>query len=147
MDAMIVPSLVGPKQDPNFILNRTRLLLSLENTSKGTLEKTGSKTITILVSNGDKRRCTAAITITGSGIQHPNMVIFCGTVTGHIARTELATYPAGVMYATQPKAWMDVRCMETWVNRVWAPYIATAPNHITPIISLIPIIATWCQQW
>jgi len=93
--AMIVPTLVGPERDPNFILNMDQTPVKFENTSKGTLEKTGTKTITILATDADKRRCTAAITITASGIQLPNMVIFRGTATGRIARTELAPYPAG----------------------------------------------------
>ena len=134
--AMIVPTLVGPERDPNFILNMDQTPVKFENTSKGTLEKTGTKTITILATDADKRRCTAAITITASGIQLPNMVIFRGTATGRIARTELSTYPAGAVYATQAKAWMDARCMEIWVSEVLAPYVATAPAHITPIIFL-----------
>lgn len=70
--AMIVPTLVGPERDPNFILNMDQTPVKFENTSKGTLEKTGTKTITILATDADKRRCTAAITPhdANSGIQN-----------------------------------------------------------------------------
>lgn len=103
------------------------------------------KTITILDSEEDKRRYTAAITPTGSGIHLPSMIIFHGTATGHFARNEHATYPSDAIHATQKKVWMDAWCINVWFDKVLTPYIAIFPAHITLITSLTLTTVTWCQ--
>jgi hypothetical protein len=61
--------------------------------SKRTLDVVGEKTAHIRTSTNDTKRATVAVTITGSGLVLPSMVVFKGTPDGRIARTEFANYP------------------------------------------------------
>ena len=53
-----------------------------------------------------------------------------------IERRELPTYPADAIYKCQPKAWFSEDIMMEWVDDVLAPYVATAPPGIIPILFL-----------
>ena len=53
-----------------------------------------------------------------------------------IERRELPTYPADAIYKCQPKAWFSEDIMLEWVDDVLAPYVATAPPGIVPILFL-----------
>ena len=55
---------------------------------------------------------------------------------GTIERRELATYPAGAVYKVQPKAWFSEDIMLEWVEEVLAPYVATPPPGIMPLLYL-----------
>ena len=55
---------------------------------------------------------------------------------GTIKRRKLATYPAGAVYKCKPKAWFSEDIMLEIVNNVLAPYIATAPPGIVPLLYL-----------
>jgi hypothetical protein len=48
----------------------------------------------------------------------------------------LSTLPNGLHYACQIKAWFDEATMLVWVRDVIAPYVATAPCKIVPILLL-----------
>ena len=56
---------------------------------------------------------------------------------GAIDKRELPTkHPSGAVYTVQKKAWFDERVMLHWVAHVLAPYVATAPVGIIPILFL-----------
>ena len=55
---------------------------------------------------------------------------------GTIERRELSTYPEGAVYKCQPKAWFTEEIMLEWVHEVLAPYVATAPPGIVPLLYL-----------
>ena len=55
---------------------------------------------------------------------------------GTIERRELGTYPEGAKYKCQPKAWFTEDIMLEWVQEVLAPYVATAPPGIVPLLYL-----------
>ena len=55
---------------------------------------------------------------------------------GRIIRQEAASYPAGAYYATQERAWMSESLMLMWVEQSLAPYVATAPDGIVPLLFL-----------
>ena len=59
-----------------------------------------------------------------------------GTKTGTIAARELPMHPPELHYCTQPKAWFDEATMLDWVANVLAPYVATAPHGVVPILFL-----------
>lgn len=63
--------------------------------------------------------CTMAITISASGIQLPNIVIFYGTVIGQIAKSEHATYPAGTIYTTQEKLGWMLNALMSGLMKFW----------------------------
>jgi hypothetical protein len=64
------------------------------------------------------------------------MIIFKGAPNGRIARMEFASYPTTNHYCCQENAWMDEAMMLAWVEEVLMPYIATAPDHIVPLLIL-----------
>ena len=67
----------------------------------------------------------------------PGTLVFKGTPGGRIATQELPTFPSeGMFYKCQVKAWLDERVMVEWVDEVIAPYLATAPPGVVPIIFL-----------
>ncbi len=66
----------------------------------------------------------------------PSMIIFKGKHDGRIAQSEFATYLAGHHYRCQDAAWMDEHVMLAWVEEVLAPYVATAPDDIVPLLIL-----------
>ena len=57
---------------------------------------------------------------------------------GRIAKKEFpsSVYPDDHFYKCQDNAWMDEDVMIAWVNEVLAPYVATAPDHVVPILIL-----------
>ena len=77
-----------------------------------------------------------AVTIAGDGTVLPPMIIFKGKHDGRIAQSEFATYPAGHHHRRQDAAWMDKHVMLAWVEEVLAPYVATAPDDILPLLIL-----------
>jgi hypothetical protein len=104
--------------------------------AKRTLELIGKKTIHIRTTADDTKRATVAVTITADGTLLPAMVVFKGKANGKIARTELGSYPTTNHYRCQASAWMDEAVMVAWVEEVLAPYVATAPDHVTPLLIL-----------
>jgi hypothetical protein len=64
------------------------------------------------------------------------MIVFKGQPNGCIVMREFATYPATHFYHCQPNVWMDEVVMLVWVDEVLAPYIATAPEHVVPLLVL-----------
>ncbi len=77
-----------------------------------------------------------AVTITGSGAVLPSMVIFKGKPNGRIAKNEFSDYPTTHHWKCQDNAWMDEGVMIAWVDEVLKPYIATAPEHVIPLLIL-----------
>ena len=84
------------------------------------------------------RRVTVAVTITADGTLLPMTLVFKGKPNGRIARTEIPSgdYPTTRFYKCQDAAWMDEVVMIAWVNKVLAPYVATAPDHVVPVLIL-----------
>jgi len=101
--------------------------------SKKTYELIGKKTIHIRTSTSDTKRVT---TIAADGTVLPSTLVFKGKPGGRIEKKELSTYPNGHFYKCQDNAWMDEDVMIAWVNDVLAPYVATAPDHVVPILIL-----------
>ena len=56
-----------------------------------------------------------------------SMIVFKGQPKWRIAKMEFSTYPATTQfYRSQPNVWMDEEVTIAWVDKVLAPYIATA---------------------
>jgi hypothetical protein len=83
---------------------------------------------------GDSHRCTIAFTVTASGKILPPFVVYKGAKGGRIHTKELPNHPQGNFYTVQMKAWFDKEVMLQWVDTVLAPYAATAPIGIVPIL-------------
>ena len=78
------------------------------------------------------------MTITADGTLLPSFLVFKGKPSGRIATKEFPSgvYPDGHFYKCQDNAWMDEEVMKAWVNEVLAPYVATAPDHVIPVLIL-----------
>jgi hypothetical protein len=127
---------VGPHCDKRWILNMDQTPVYFTMNNKTTLNSVGARTVHVRTSTSDTKRATVAVTITASGNLLPAVTVFKGTPTGRIATTEFATYPADHFYACQKNAWMDERVMLLWAEKVLKPYVATAPEHVIPLLVL-----------
>jgi hypothetical protein len=123
-------------RDRRFIINMDQTPVYFIISSKRTLEVIGKKNIHIRTSMNDTKRVTVAVTITADGTLLPSTLVFKGKPDGHIAKKEFSTYPKTHFYKCQEAAWMDEEVMIAWVNKVLAPYVATAPDHVVPILIL-----------
>jgi hypothetical protein len=126
----------GGNRDRRFILNMDQMPVYFSMSSKRTLELIGKKTIHIHTSTNDTKRVTAAVTIAADGTVLPSYLVFKGKPGGRIEKKEFGTYPNGHFYKCQDNAWMDDDVMIAWVQDVLAPYVATAPDHVVPILIL-----------
>ncbi len=146
----------GANRDRRFILNMDQTLVYFLMSSKKTLELIGKKTIHIRTSTNDTKRVTMAVTIAADGMVLPSTLVFKGKPGGRIEKSEFSTYPNGHFYKCQENAWMDEDVRIAWVKDVLAPYVATAPDHVVPILildmyrchmmsSVVPMYAgAWC---
>jgi hypothetical protein len=53
-----------------------------------------------------------------------------------IACREVLTLPTGSIYCLNEKAWFNEQIMLNWIEHVLAPYVATVPPGIIPILFL-----------
>ncbi len=101
-------------------------------------EAVGKETIHIRTSTKDTKCVTVGVMITADGTLLPLLLMFKGKPNGRIARTEFLSgnYPATHFYKCQDAAWMDKMVMIAWVNKVFATYVATTPDHVIPVLIL-----------
>ncbi|KAG3194980.1 hypothetical protein PC128_g8849 [Phytophthora cactorum] len=69
-------------------------------------------------------RLTAVCTIRADGKKLPLLFIVQGQPDGKIEQEELDTYPKGIIYTVQKKAWMDSRVWEFYVRSFLANNIS-----------------------
>ena len=127
---------VDPHHDQRFILNMDQTPVYFSMNANRTLEVVGVKTVHVRTSTHDTKRATVAVTITAAGLVLPSMVIFKGKSDECIARKEFRDYPTIHHYRCQDSAWMDEEVMIAWVNTVLKPYVANAPEDVTPLLIL-----------
>jgi hypothetical protein len=126
----------GSSRDRHFILNMDQTPVYFAMSAKRTLEAIGTKTIHIRTTAEETKRATVAVTIAADGTLLPSMIVFKGAPKGRIAKFEFASYPTTNHYRCQENAWMDEAVMVAWVDEVLAPYVATAPEHVVPLLIL-----------
>ncbi len=88
------------------------------------------------MSTNDTRRVTIAATITASGEQLLPIVIFKGSPTGTIAKTEIPLFDPTSIYDVQQNAWMEERVMKHWVDESLQPYVTIALDDLIPVLLL-----------
>ncbi len=126
----------GHNRDLRFIINMDQTPVYFLMNAKQTYEVIGRKTIHIRTSTNDTKRVTVAVMITADGTLLPSSLVFKGRPNGRIVTREFqnGNYPTTHFYKCQDAAWMDEQVMIAWVNEVLAPYVATAPDHVVPIL-------------
>ena len=128
--------LAQPNRHADYIINMDQTPIPFTFNSKRTLEKVGKKTVHIRKSTNDTKRATLALTVTASGKMIRPMLIFKGTANGRIVKRDMPGWDHIFLYACQPNAWMDERCMLLWVELCLKPHVATSPTGIIPILFL-----------
>ena len=133
---VMVPIVNNTNRSPGFILNMDQMPMWYARTPPTPAKSRGSGTVNIRTATGDSKRVTVVVTITALGHQLPSMVVFKGSPKGRIATKEIPTLPVRLLYKVNKKAWFNKQGMLDWVKLVLAPYIATAPEDIVPILFL-----------
>jgi hypothetical protein len=156
----IVPIVNNGNRLPAFTLNMDQTPVNHAMNPKNTIDRRGTRTINLRMAGRDSMQVTVAVMITVSGHQLPlldvfkdksihldtantvtNIMVDCciliaGMPNGTIARREVPTLPAGSIYCFNEKAWFNEQIMHDWIKHALAPYVATAPPGIIPILFL-----------
>jgi hypothetical protein len=125
--------------DRRFVIYIDQTPVYFTMNAKRTLEVVGKKTIHISTSTNNMKRVTVGVTIMADGMLLPSTLVFKGTTpNGRIVTKEFPSgdYPTTHFYKCQEAAWMDKQVMIAWMNKVLAPYVAMAPDHIAPVLIL-----------
>jgi len=132
------PILSAPGTHPSYILNMDQTPLNGSPPIKRTLQLKGSRTVYSKCAGNKKSRFTCAVTVTADGKKLKPMLIFKGEVQGDIASREFprSPYRDQCLLACQKSAWMQSEQVLIWINTILAPYVATCPEGITPILLL-----------
>ncbi len=154
----IVPILNNGNRSPAYIINMDQTPINHAMNPKDTTNRRGARTINLCTAGGDSRQVTIAITIMASGHQLPSLVVFkgksihfctantvsnilvdccvltAGMSNGTIACRKVSTLPVGSIYRLKEEAWFNEKIMLDWIKHVLAPYVATVPPGIIPIL-------------
>jgi hypothetical protein len=134
---LVRPMLVGRTRDPKFTINMDQTNQFYGSSPKSTINVRGQRTVNMRKGADDSKRCTVALTVTAAGQFLTPYIVYKGVEGGTIDTRELPTkHPSGAVYTVQKKAWFDERVMLHWVQHVLAPYVATAPVGVIPILFL-----------
>ena len=115
--------IVAGKYEDACIINVDATNVDFDPLPSRTLCKIGERTVSSCIS-GYSGRCTVMLGCTASGVKLPAFVIWKGVPGGRIDREMRgAAYPHdNIVYAVQPKAWMDTAVYQEWVFAVLLPY-------------------------
>ena len=115
--------IVAGKYEDACIINVDETNVDFDPSPSRTLCKIGERTVSSRIS-GHSGRCTVMLGCTASGVKFPAFVIWKGVPGGRIDREMRgAAYPHdNIVYAVQPKAWMDTAVYQEWVFAVLLPY-------------------------
>ena len=128
----------GGNCNRRFVINMDQTPVYFTMNAKQTLEVIGKKTIHICTSTNNTKRVIVAVTITADGTLLPSTLVFKGKLNGRITTQKFPSgdYQSTHFYKCQEAAWMDEAVMIAWVNKVLVPYVATAPDHVIPVLIL-----------
>ena len=113
---------------PESVVNMDETNVDFDTKTGETYDYQGAKTVNH-TTTGSSMRATIILAVTKSGEKLPPFLIFKGTPGGRIHRewTKAGnTYPPGIVYTVQKKAWCDHSLMLQWITSVWQPFAA---NH------------------
>jgi hypothetical protein len=128
----------GGNGNLRFVINMDQMPVYFLMNAKRAFEVVGKKTVHIRASTNNTKHVTMVVMITVDRMLLPLMLIFKGKLNGRIVRKEFPSgnYPTTHFYKCQDAAWMDKEVMIAWVNEVLALCVATALDHVIPILIL-----------
>lgn len=117
-------------QDSMFV-NMDQTPLRFDSIPPTTIDDKGASTVAIRSGTSSNQRATLAITVAFDGAKLPLFLIFKGKPGGRIARElDRMQLPANVIATVQEKAWMDMRCMDIWFDKIWRPYAESTGKSV-----------------
>ena len=122
-------------RDKRFIINMDQTPVNLHDSNKKTLAKIGSRTVNAMEVKTSVGRVTVCLTVCADGTKLPPLIVYKGE-PGRAVKREVTKYPNAAVYCVQPNAWTDERVALIWVDKVLAPYVATAPKGVVPYLFL-----------
>ena len=107
--------------EPDFIMNMDETPFYFDNVPSKTVDIVGSKSVRVLTTGSDKKRCTVVLGISDCGVFLRTMVIFKGK------RKLNLVHPDSIIVRVQDKAWMDERLMIEWMELCVRPFTERKP--------------------
>ena len=128
--------LTQANRDKRFIINMDQTPVNLHDSNKKTLAKIGSKTVNAKEMKTSVGRVTVCLTVCADGTKLPPLIVYKGEPGKAVEREVTKYYPDALVCCVQPNAWTDERVALIWVDKVLAPYVATAPKGVVPYLFL-----------
>ena len=85
--------------------------------SNTTIEKKGTKSVSIRTTGAEKRHLTVVLAASADGSMLPPFVIFKGK-----RKLKNLSVPKGWVVTVQQKGWMDADLMKQWIQEIWLKY-------------------------
>ena len=98
--------------DPFVHMDETPMYFGMASNS--TIEKKGTKSVSIRTTGAEKRHLTVVLAASADGSMLPQFVIFKGKRT-----LKNLSMPRGWVVTVQQKGWMDADLMKHWVQEIW----------------------------
>lgn len=98
-----------------YIGNADQTPMTFDIVSNSTVDKKGSKTVSILTTGHEKDRFTVMLACLGDGTKLPPYVVFKRKTL-----PKKITFPNGVIVRCQEKGWMDEAMIKDWLKTVWS---------------------------
>ena len=89
--------------------------MTFDIVSNSTVDKKGSKTVSILTTGHEKDRFTVMLACLGDGTKLPPYVVFKRKTL-----PKKITFPNEVIVRCQEKGWMDEAMIKDWLKTVWS---------------------------
>ena len=118
------------------VINMDQTPVFFSSHCKQTLKMRGAKAVANHTSTQDTRWATLAVTMCADGTKLPPMMIFKGKQNGRIAAKEFPTFPTGCEYFCQENALVNKGAMLKQVEKIFKPFIETAPRNVIPLLML-----------
>ena len=93
-----------------------------DNVPNRTVEQVGAKTVRVLTTGSEKKRCTVVLCISDTGEFLTTMIIFKGK------RKLKLIHPDSVVIRVQEKGWMNEELMLEWIELCVRPYTERKPS-------------------
>ena len=100
-----------------LIGNMDETSMYFDMASNTTIEKKGTKSVSIRTTGAEKRHLTVVLAASADGSMLPPFVIFKGK-----RKLKNLSVPRGWVVTVQQKGWMDVDLMKHWVQEIWLKY-------------------------
>ena len=107
--------------------------MTFDIVSNSTVDKKGSKTVSILTTGHEKDRFTVMLACLGDGTKLPPYVVFKRKTL-----PKKITFPNGVIVRCQEKGWMDEAMIKDWLKTVWSKVGGLRKNQVTACLGFVP---------